>query len=155
MAIGFKHDSSTTYYFGADVNSGYFGFVDSVVGIASSALKLYVASGDITTSGTITGNGSGLTSLNATNISSGTLAIARGGTNSTATPTNGGITYGTGTAYAFTSAGTSGQCLQSNGAAAPTWGLGGPWRLHFSDCRGRLRYYRWSNHRQCYHRWHN
>lgn len=52
---------------------------------------------------------------------SGTLPIANGGTNSTATPTNGGITYGTGTAQAYSVAGTSGQVLQSNGAAAPTW----------------------------------
>jgi len=52
---------------------------------------------------------------------SGTLPIANGGTNSTATPTNGGVAYGTGTAFAFNSAGTTGQILQSNGAAAPTW----------------------------------
>ena len=52
---------------------------------------------------------------------SGTLAIASGGTNSTATPTAGGIDYGTGTAHAFTAAGTSGQILRSNGASAPTW----------------------------------
>jgi len=52
---------------------------------------------------------------------SGTLPIANGGTNTSATATNGGVTYGTGTAYAFTAAGTSGQILQSNGAAAPTW----------------------------------
>ena len=58
---------------------------------------------------------------NASNLSSGTLAIARGGTNSSATPTNGGVAYGTGSAYAFTSAGTSGKILTSNGAAAPTW----------------------------------
>ena len=50
------------------------------------------------------------------------LAIANGGTNSTtATPTSGGVSYGTGTAYAFSAAGTSGQYLQSNGAGAPTW----------------------------------
>lgn len=52
----------------------------------------------------------------------GTLPIANGGTNATATPTNGGVSYGTGTAYAFTAAGTAGQVLLSNGAAAPTWG---------------------------------
>jgi hypothetical protein len=69
----------------------------------------------------ISGVGSGLTSLNAANISSGTLAIARGGTNSTATPTNGGISYGTGTAFAFSAAGTTGQYLRSAGASAPTW----------------------------------
>ena len=50
-----------------------------------------------------------------------TIAINRGGTNGTATPTAGTVAYGTGTAYAFTAAGTSGQVLQSNGASAPTW----------------------------------
>lgn len=59
--------------------------------------------------------------LDAAKITTGTLPIARGGTNSTATPTNGGIAFGTGTAYNFTAAGTTGQVLQSNGAAAPTW----------------------------------
>lgn len=52
---------------------------------------------------------------------SGTLPIANGGTNSTATPTNGGVVYGTGTAQAYSAAGTSGQVLTSAGAAAPTW----------------------------------
>lgn len=52
---------------------------------------------------------------------SATLAIASGGTNSTATATAGGVGYGTGTAYAFTTAGTSGQVLTSNGTSAPTW----------------------------------
>lgn len=51
----------------------------------------------------------------------GTLPIANGGTNSTATPTAGTVPYGTGTALAYTSAGTAGQLLQSNGASAPTW----------------------------------
>ena len=49
------------------------------------------------------------------------LPIASGGTNSTATATAGGAVYGTGTAYAITSAGTSGQVLTSAGAGAPTW----------------------------------
>ena len=52
---------------------------------------------------------------------SGTLPIANGGTNSTATPTDGGAAYGTGSAFAFTAAGVSGQVLRSNGAGAPTW----------------------------------
>jgi len=51
----------------------------------------------------------------------GQVAIAQGGTNGTATPTAGGVAYGSGTAYAFTSAGTSGQVLTSNGSSAPTW----------------------------------
>jgi hypothetical protein len=56
---------------------------------------------------------------------SGTLPIANGGTNATATPTSGAVPYGTGTAYAFTSAGTSGQFLKSNGSSAPTWAAAG------------------------------
>ena len=52
----------------------------------------------------------------------GVVAIANGGTNSSsATPTAGAVPYGTGTAYAFTLAGTSGQVLTSAGAGAPTW----------------------------------
>jgi hypothetical protein len=51
----------------------------------------------------------------------GTLAIANGGTNATTTPTAGAVAYGTGTAYAFTAAGTSGQVLTSAGSGTPTW----------------------------------
>jgi hypothetical protein len=49
------------------------------------------------------------------------LAIAYGGTNSSATPTAGAVPYGTGTAYAFSAAGTAGQVLTSQGAGTPTW----------------------------------
>lgn len=41
--------------------------------------------------------------------------------NGSNTPTAGGVTYGDGTQYATTSAGTSGQFLTSAGASAPTW----------------------------------
>jgi hypothetical protein len=51
----------------------------------------------------------------------GKLVIANGGTNATVTPTAGAIAYGTGTAYAFTAAGTTGQTLISAGAGTPTW----------------------------------
>jgi len=37
------------------------------------------------------------------------------------TPTAGGVTYGDGTTYANTAAGSAGQLLQSNGASAPSW----------------------------------
>ena len=55
-------------------------------------------------------------------LTTGTLPIASGGTNSTATPTAGGIGYGTGTAHAYTAVGTSGQPLISAGAGAPAFG---------------------------------
>lgn len=57
----------------------------------------------------------------ASQVTSGQLAVAQGGTNSTATPTSGAVAYGTGTAYAFSSAGTAGQVLTSAGSSAPTW----------------------------------
>jgi hypothetical protein len=49
------------------------------------------------------------------------LAISRGGTNSSATATAGAIAYGTGTAYDFTSVGTSGDLLLSGGSGTPTF----------------------------------
>lgn len=52
---------------------------------------------------------------------SGTLPIANGGTNGTAAPTAGAISYGTGTAYAFSSAGSASEVLLSGGAGSPTW----------------------------------
>ena len=55
------------------------------------------------------------------NLSLGTVPIANGGTNSTDTPTAGGIGYGTGTAHAYTAAGTTGQVLTSATAGTPTW----------------------------------
>jgi hypothetical protein len=73
---------------------------------------------------TVSGGTTGLTPATATAGAvtlAGTLAIANGGTNATATPAAGAVPYGTGTAYAFSAVGTSGQVLQSNGASAPTW----------------------------------
>ena len=59
---------------------------------------------------------------NTPNISlTGTVGIANGGTNSTATPTAGGVAYGNGTAILVGSAGTAGQYLQSTGSGAPAW----------------------------------
>jgi hypothetical protein len=52
---------------------------------------------------------------------SGTLAVANGGTGSSSAPTAGSIVYGNGTSFAFTSAGSSGQVLTSNGTDPPTW----------------------------------
>jgi len=90
----------------ASGGGGGSGTVTSVA-VSGGTTGLTTSGGPITTSGTIT--------------LAGTLAIANGGTNGSATPTAGAISYGTGTAFAFTAAGTSGYVLQSNGASAPTW----------------------------------
>ena len=88
--------------------------------------------GAVTLAGTLatTNGGTGLTSFTSggavyatstSALTTGTLPIASGGTNGTAAPTAGGVSYGDGTAYAFTAAGTAGQVLTSNGASAPAW----------------------------------
>ncbi|UOF77275.1 hypothetical protein [Caudoviricetes sp.] len=61
------------------------------------------------------------TGLPLTSGVTGILPVANGGTNSTAVPTSGGVTYGTGSAFATTAAGTLGQILYSTGAGAPVW----------------------------------
>ena len=73
----------------------------------------------------IANGGTGTTSTTFTNLTTnvtGTLPVANGGTNSTATATAGGAGYGTGTAHAYTAAGTTGQALISAGASAPSFG---------------------------------
>jgi hypothetical protein len=79
----------------------------------------YNNAGELAGSANLTFDG---TTLDANALTLGTpLAIADGGTNGTATPTLGGVAYGTGTAYALTASGTAGKVLTANGAAAPTW----------------------------------
>jgi hypothetical protein len=57
----------------------------------------------------------------ATDITSGTMPIETGGTNSSTIGTAGRVAYSNGSAYAFTSVGTAGQVLVSSGPGAPTW----------------------------------
>lgn len=93
------------------------GTLTNCTGLPISTGVSGLGTGVVTALGNTANAASGVAALNA----SGLLAIAQGGTNSSATATAGGIGYGTGTAHAYTSAGTSGQVLTSNGASAPTW----------------------------------
>lgn len=95
---------------------------------AGGGITITNAAGTITltSSGVVSFSGgtTGLTPATATTGAitlAGTLAIANGGTNGSSTPTAGAVPYGTGTAYGFTAAGTSGQVLTSAGAGVPTW----------------------------------
>lgn len=88
------------------VTAGGTGTVTSI-DVSGGTTGLTAGGGPVTTSGTIT--------------LAGTLAYGNGGTGGTATPTAGTIPYGTGTALAYSAAGTSGQVLTSGGAGAPTW----------------------------------
>ena len=108
--------------------TSYDGSAAVTVAIANTAVTA-AAYGSASSVATFTVNAQGQLTLAASTaiaiaasqVTSGTLAIAQGGTNSSATPTNGGVGYGTGTAYAFSAAGTSSEVLISAGAASPTW----------------------------------
>jgi len=108
-----------------EVDNNFSG-LNTELGLKSSANTAnYVVQRDASgnfSAGTITAtlSGNATTATTATNVS-GVVAIANGGTNSTATPTSGGICYGTGTAHAYTAAGTLGQVLTSSGTGAPVW----------------------------------
>jgi hypothetical protein len=135
-------NTNTTFYAATDVSGNW----EAGIGTYSTSgptltrttiLSSSNAGSAVTFSGTVTvfvtypssksvnldasGNVSSLGTVASGTWNGATIAIAYGGTNSTATPTNGGITYGTGTAQAYSTAGTSGQVLTSAGAAAPTW----------------------------------
>ena len=115
---------------GTTIASGYGGTGLTTFTAANNAI--YSTSASALAAGTLptAAGGTALTSFTANGalyatstsaLTTGTLPIASGGTNSTATPTAGGVGYGTGTAHAYTAAGTSGQYLTSGGAGAPTW----------------------------------
>ena len=98
-----------------------FNIANTAVVAGSYGLAASVPTISINAQGQITSASNTAIAIAASQVTSGTLAIAQGGTNSSATPTAGGAVYGTGTAFAFTAAGTAGQVLTSAGAGAPVW----------------------------------
>jgi hypothetical protein len=96
--------------------------------IAGAGISVSGTTGNVTITNTgvrsWSGGTTGLTPAAATTGAvtlAGTLVVANGGTNGSATPTAGAVAYGSGTAYAFTAAGTTNQALLSAGAGTPTW----------------------------------
>ena len=112
--------------------------------VYASATNTLASLADVATGNALISGGVGVVpsygKVGLTTHVSGTLPIANGGTNATATPTLGGVIVGTGTAYSSTAAGTSGQSFISNGGAAPTWqdltlmNLAGAWVKKAVDC---------------------
>jgi len=118
--------TDSTNYIDMGINSSTYADTNYTIGGALSGY-MYSNGGDLTigtqtaakvlklhTGGTLAAN------LRAT-LSDTALTLASGVSLALASATNGGSAYGTGTALAFTAAGTAGQVLMSNGAGAPTW----------------------------------
>jgi hypothetical protein len=108
------------------VNKGGTGLTSYAVGdlvYASASTTLAklagVATGNALISGGV-GTAPSWGKIGLTTHISGILPIANGGTNGTAAPTSGGVAYGNGTSFAFTSAGTNNHVLTSNGTV-PGW----------------------------------
>jgi hypothetical protein len=119
-----QFNAPITYSAGTGLNeSPAFTFNIATTGVASASygLAASVPTIAVNAQGQITSASNTAIAIAASQVTSGTLAIAQGGTNSSATATAGGAGYGTGTAHAYTAAGTAGQVLTSNGASAPTW----------------------------------
>ena len=88
------------------------------VGIGKSPSVALDVNGTI--AGTHTGDGSGVTNLNMGNASSGTLAVARGGTNSSTALTNNRIMQSSGSAIVEAVAITANRALVSDANGIPT-----------------------------------
>lgn len=85
--------------------------INNAAVLSATSLGTAVVSSSLTTVGTLTG-GTWNASL---------IGLAYGGTNKNMTAVNGGVVWTDVDSMEVSAAGTAGQLLQSNGAAAPTW----------------------------------
>lgn len=104
-----------------DVTSNTATSVDSEIALFSSTTGKVIKRATGTGVAHVTSGVFSASNVDLTSEVTGVLPIANGGTNSTATPTAGGIGYGTGTAHAYTAADTTGRAVVSGGTGAPTW----------------------------------
>lgn len=116
-------DAVGTYTAGTGLTlaGSQFSITNTGVTAASYGTASSVPTIAVNAQGQITSASSTSIAINASAITSGTLPIANGGTNATATPTAGAVSYGTGTAYEFNSVGSTGDFLISGGTGSPTW----------------------------------
>lgn len=115
-----------------DLSHGGTGANLSSTGGSGQYLKQSTAGGTLTV-GQIMGGDLPSHSHSASDLTSGTLPFARGGTNSSTIGSSGAVAYSTGSAHAFTAVGSSGEILKSSGTGAPIWGS-----LHLSESTGTL-----------------
>lgn len=122
---------------GAGAISGATGITSSGTitfsGLSTAGVVLNSAAGVLSTTAQLSAlrGGTGIDTSGSTgvpSISSGTwsvntvLPLSLGGTNKNLTAVAGGVVYTDSDSIEVTSAGTSGQCLQSSGSSAPAWG---------------------------------
>jgi hypothetical protein len=120
--------NSTRYPLFANATSGTL----STVYTSSTKYQYNPSTGILTTTG-FSGSGASLTSLNASNVSSGTLGIGYGGTGLTSTPSNGQIDIGNGTGFTRTTLTAGTGITITNGSGSITVAASGGSGATISD----------------------
>ena len=117
--------SAATAYALANTSTTYVGRANTATTATSAATAYALANTSTTYVGraVLADTATTATSAATAYAFAGLLPIAQGGTNSSATPTAGGVGYGTGSAHSYTSAGTNGQIFVSSGTSVPVFQL--------------------------------